>query len=204
MDQAEWVRRLQARDDDAWREFIRTFSYFAPIVARRLGLPASDHDEILQEMTVTALRSIDNLRDPSRLGSWCFTIAYRAAIHIRKSQAGGTWTVQEDDVSLVSVPTDDVPVDEVLAVQDDVRRLRAALQELNELCRRILESLYLREPRMSYKEVAEAFDMPIGSIGPNLARCLKKLRQAIRSVSNPTGRESADRNGRTNSEGSGH
>lgn len=202
MEQREWVRRLQAGEDDAWREFVRTFSYFAPIVANRLGLPASDQEEILQDMTVTALRSIQNLRDPSRLGSWTFTIAYRAAINIRKSQTGGTWAFAQDETCIASIPSDEIPIDEALAAQEDVRRLRDAMLELSDLCRRILEGLYLREPRLTYKQLSESFGMPIGSIGPNLARCLKKLRQAIRSVSDPGSREPAGRETGTQTEGS--
>lgn len=191
MEQAGWVRRLQAGEDDAWREYIRVFSYFAPIVAGRLGLPASDHDEILQEMTVTALRSIKNLRDPSRLGSWSFTIAYRAAISIRRSRTGGPRTIPEDEMSLAAIPSDEIPVDEVIAMQEELSRLRSAMLRLSEVCQQILVGLYLREPRLSYKEVSEAYGLPIGSIGPNLARCLKKLRQAIRTVSNEARRKPA-------------
>jgi hypothetical protein len=31
-------------------------------------------------------------------------------------------------------------------------------------------------PALSYAEIAELFDMPIGSIGPTRARCLQRLR----------------------------
>ena len=83
---SEWVPRLQAGDDEAWEEFVRVFSRFVPIVSARLGLSAADREEVLQEMTLTALRSIRNLRDPTRLGSWTFTIARRAAINLWKSK----------------------------------------------------------------------------------------------------------------------
>ena len=41
-------------------------------------------------------------------------------------------------------------------------------------------ALYMGEPeRSSYAEVAERLGMPVGSIGPTRARCLKRLRQVL-------------------------
>lgn len=185
MDQVEWVHLLQARDENAWREFIRTYAHFAPIVAHRFGLMVSDHDDILQDMTVTALRSISNLRDPSRLSSWTFTIATRAAITIKKSRSAGPTSLECREHSISAIPSSDPPVDEILAIQEDIRQLRRGMGQLSELCRGILEGLFLKDPRLSYREVSERFGVPIGSIGPNLARCLKRLRRAIRTVSEP-------------------
>jgi DNA-directed RNA polymerase specialized sigma24 family protein len=34
-------------------------------------------------------------------------------------------------------------------------------------------------PRPDYAEVSDALDMPVGSIGPTRARCLKKLLQLL-------------------------
>ena len=192
-DPADWVRRLQAGEDEAWRDFIRTFARFVPVVSNRLGLSETDRQEVLQDMTVTALRSIRNLRDPSRLASWTFTIANRAAINIRKSKKQRQVSETDDDSILERLPSAQAPPDELMARLEDVRWVRQALDRLSEKCRRLLESLFLREPRPSYKEIAERHGMPIGSIGPNLARCLTSLRQALGAVSNRARRLPADR-----------
>ena len=47
--------------------------------------------------------------------------------------------------------------------------------ELPDPCRRLLRVL-VADPPPAYAEIADALDMPIGSIGPTRARCLAKLR----------------------------
>jgi len=193
-DPADWVRRLQAGEDEAWRDFIRVFGRFVPVVSNRLGLREADRQEVLQDMTVTALRSIRNLRDPSRLASWTFTIANRAAINIRKSSKQRRVGDHEDDSTLERLPSPQEPPDELMARLEEARRVRRGLDRLSEKCRKLLESLFLCEPRPSYKEISERHGMPIGSIGPNLARCLKSLRQTLDAVSDRPRHAPAGRN----------
>jgi DNA-directed RNA polymerase specialized sigma24 family protein len=42
--------------------------------------------------------------------------------------------------------------------------------------------MLLAEPPMSYSEIAQALDMPIGSIGPTRARLLAALRQQVENA----------------------
>lgn len=179
----EWVPRLQAGEDQAWQDFIRVFARFVPIVSRPLGLDEAERDEVLQEMTLTAYQSIGNLRDPARLASWTFTIARRAAITQWKARRASWGTPDSGAVEVDRLPSNELPIDEILVAWEDGARLRAAVATLKPGCRRLIDDLFLVEPRSSYKEVSERYGMPIGSIGPTLARCLGSLRQAWKSVS---------------------
>ena len=66
---------------------------------------------------------------------------------------------------------------------DEASRVRQAVSGLGENCRRLIEGLFFSVPRLSYKEISERYGMPIGSIGPTLARCLQNLRRIWKSVS---------------------
>lgn len=182
-DLREWVDRLRAGEDAAWQQFVRTYSRFVPMVSLRLGLSDSEREEVLQEMTLTAYRSIGNLRDPERLASWTFTIARRAAILQLKNRRGQRLAEGEEAPEPDDFPSDDLPIDEILAGWQDGRTLHAAVARLNPGCRRLVDALFLEDPRLSYKEVSERYDMPMGSIGPTLARCLGTLRRLWKSVS---------------------
>ena len=58
---------------------------------------------------------------------------------------------------------------------DRDRRLWRAFTELPERCRVLLHLVVVVAP--PYAEVAAALDLPIGSIGPSRARCLRRLRR---------------------------
>jgi DNA-directed RNA polymerase specialized sigma24 family protein len=53
-----------------------------------------------------------------------------------------------------------------------------AFSQLPARCRELLRIL-MASPPPSYAEVAAAMDLPVGSIGPTRARCLKRLRAAL-------------------------
>jgi RNA polymerase sigma factor (sigma-70 family) len=54
-----------------------------------------------------------------------------------------------------------------------------AFEQLGSRCQELLRALFLAYPTLSYEEVAEAFGMPVGSIGPTRARCLEQLRRKL-------------------------
>jgi RNA polymerase sigma factor (sigma-70 family) len=67
-----------------------------------------------------------------------------------------------------------MPESELLRTERD-RQLWAAFHRLSPRCQRILR-LTVLAGRAEYRAVAEALDMPHGSIGPTRGRCLSSLR----------------------------
>lgn len=55
--------------------------------------------------------------------------------------------------------------------------LRAAFAELPQRCQQLL-SMFLSDPPHSYAEIHAELGIPVGSIGPQRARCLDRLRRS--------------------------
>jgi DNA-directed RNA polymerase specialized sigma24 family protein len=55
--------------------------------------------------------------------------------------------------------------------------LRVAFAQLPARCRRLL-SMLLSDPPLSYAEISAIVPIPVGSIGPQRARCLDRLRRS--------------------------
>jgi DNA-directed RNA polymerase specialized sigma24 family protein len=79
---------------------------------------------------------------------------------------------------------DDVPqfadstiIDEEILMAERNAALRAALAELPPPCQRLITML-TSDPPSSYLEISAALDIPVGSIGPQRARCLDRLRKS--------------------------
>ena len=54
--------------------------------------------------------------------------------------------------------------------------IRAAFRELSQRCQALL-TLLTRDPPTAYDEISRQLHVPVGSIGPNRARCLDRLRR---------------------------
>jgi DNA-directed RNA polymerase specialized sigma24 family protein len=89
----------------------------------------------------------------------------------RKSERLGT----ELDDALQFV--DNTMIDEEILMAERNAALRTALAELPPRYQRLLAML-TSDPPSSYAEISAALDMPVGSIGPQRARCLERLRKS--------------------------
>jgi RNA polymerase sigma factor (sigma-70 family) len=146
----------------------------------RYGLSRDDAADISQITFTILIQSLDTLRDDSRLGPWLATVARRH-----------TWRLMERNRrTIASEHLDDTSLAESAALlgksdADSIEHwelsewLDAGLSKISESCRKLLLALYFQPERSSYAEVAAHLDMPIGSIGPTRARCLKRLRQVL-------------------------
>jgi DNA-directed RNA polymerase specialized sigma24 family protein len=65
---------------------------------------------------------------------------------------------------------------EILAAELNAA-LRAAFTDLPQRCRQLL-SMLLSEPPPPYATISATLSMPVGSIGPQRARCLDRLRRS--------------------------
>lgn len=134
-------------------------------------LAGNDHDaaDIVQEASVRAFRFAGNCRGENPR-AWLLTIVRNTAC---------TWLKKNRPQAMVSV--DD---DELAEIEDtnratgsfhgaDANVLRAALEALPLEFR---EALVLRELEgLSYKEIAEIADVPVGTVMSRLARARRQL-----------------------------
>jgi RNA polymerase sigma-70 factor (ECF subfamily) len=73
--EAELLRRLQARDEQAFVECVRLHQgKVYGLVLRMLG-SRHEAEDVAQEVFVTLFKSIDGFRGDSRLGTWIYRIA---------------------------------------------------------------------------------------------------------------------------------
>ncbi|WP_431858602.1 RNA polymerase sigma factor [Azospirillum sp.] len=131
----------------------------------------ADADDLVQDCVEKALANRHALRDPSRLGGWLLSILHNLHVSgIRwRRRRGHEMPVEDfaDDVALSSPPADRA------AVRDFVR----AFEQLSEEHRRIL--LLTGLEGLSYREVAEVLEVPIGTVMSRLARARERLRALL-------------------------
>jgi DNA-directed RNA polymerase specialized sigma24 family protein len=79
---------------------------------------------------------------------------------------------------MTDIPDPADPVDAAMLLAERDRALWRALSSIGERCQQLLRVL-MASPPPTFKEVAAAMDMPIGTIGPTRQRCLGQLRQVV-------------------------
>jgi RNA polymerase sigma factor (sigma-70 family) len=165
-------RRWRAGDEAALDDLVRTMSPVLWHIVRATGLDREGAEDVVQSTWLTLVRSADAVRDAQAITRWLCTSARREAWRVSKS---ATRTRPVDDEMLdARMPVQTSPESEVVT-GDEKALLWQALARLPERCQKLLR-IVAWEPRPDYASVADALDMPIGSIGPTRRRCLDKLR----------------------------
>jgi len=110
------------------------------------------------------------IRDTSKIKSWLFTTLYREFLRLRRLDK----RVQAQDHETLDTILPPVASDIVTTL--DGASAVAALEQLDETYRAPLALFYLQD--LSYKEIAETLDIPLGTVMSRLARgkaALKKI-----------------------------
>lgn len=173
-------RRLVAScligDEEAWTELWTRYGPVVKAVARRVGCDTEEARDVLQRVALVALQRLDQLRDPEKLAGWLAgTARYQALELIRKRRPGE----QLFPGSAVHEPDPETSMQR----DRDVAVLRHALTKLDERCRRLIHSLDLEDPPLSYRDVAQVEGLAPSSIGPIRRRCLKRLGKIVEKLS---------------------
>lgn len=163
-----------AGDSLAWDSLVSRFTGLLWGTARAHRLSTADAADVVQTTWLRLVENLGRIQDPERLGGWLATTARRECLVVLKKSRREPPV--GDERWLDTVPDQRSAVDGALLVDERDSALWRVFDELPDRCRRLLRVL-LADPAPSYAEVAEALDLPIGSIGPTRQRCLSSLRR---------------------------
>jgi RNA polymerase sigma factor (sigma-70 family) len=163
---AELVERCRNGDQEAWRLLVDRYSRYVYAITRTFSLREHDAEDVFQEVFARAYERLDTLREADSLRPWLAQLTRRLCID--KLRAGSREYPGEEEPEGVEDRVEELT--EALA-------LREALEGLAEHCQEILERFFARDE--SYRTIAEALDLPSGTIASRISRCLARLRERL-------------------------
>jgi len=157
------VRDAQRGDRAAFADLYRLFARMVHgiVLARTVR---TDVDDVVQDVFVTALERLGDLREPAAFGGWLAAIARHRAVDQRRRTPLTESLI--DDVAAAR----DVDQLEAMAILDTVRSLPDAYRET--LILRLVEG-------MSGVEIADRTGLTAASVRVNLHRWMKLLREKL-------------------------
>ena len=169
------VTRAAGSDQAAWNEIVERYAPLVWSICTRFQLSNHDREDVGQNVWLLLVEQLGKLREPAALPGWLATTTHRECLRVvtaaRRSERLGT---ELDDAEQF---VDETVIDEEILMAERNAALRAAFAELPPRCRQLLAMLTSDPPR-SYAEISAGLGMPVGSIGPQRARCLERLRRS--------------------------
>jgi RNA polymerase sigma factor (sigma-70 family) len=192
-DKLALVNRIIAGDEDAEREFERTYRPRFDSRVRRAGIPNEDRQDVVQEVFVTAIsqlqRSIFRGESDSSLGAWLDKIVSGKIIDYWRSRGVEKDTLvssrKDKDGQEVSVveTLPDAPIDLsiVLGVREALERMPADL--------RVILLLSMNEGR-TLKEIGDALKHSTATVHRRLADAQETFRRLITATAHQESNDS--------------
>ena len=180
-DVPDLVRRAQRGEIAAFNTLVIRHQNAAYSLALRFLRTREAAEDVTQEAFVRAWRAIDTFRG-ERFRSWLLRIVANAArdeLRRRKRRPQRSLDETWDDSDMASID----PVEPGLGPQERAEQtelrgvLERALAELPEEWRMVV--LLSDVHGMSYEEIADAVDAPLGTVKSRLSRARARLRQLL-------------------------
>ncbi len=183
---AELVRRVQLGDKGAFDLLVRKYQQrLAKLVSRFIADPAEVED-VVQESFIKAYRALPNFRGESAFYTWLYRIATNAA---KNQLVANKRRPPKSDVDITSGATElgfelegeESPEGE--AVSFEIKQaIQLALEEMPEDLRLALTMCEF--DGLSYEEIAEVMECPIGTVRSRIFRARQALDKRLNPVIN--------------------
>jgi len=172
----QMVKECLKGNERAWSALVDKYTGLIFSVPVRFGLQPDGANEVFQEVCLSLLIELPNLREPKALPAWLMRTAWHKSIRWKRLQ--GRY-VDLDPAASESI-TDPLPMPEELEREiESEQALYDVLACLPARCYQLIRMLFFETPPLPYRQVAEKLGLAIGSIGFIRMRCLKQLRKQL-------------------------
>jgi RNA polymerase sigma factor (sigma-70 family) len=169
------VRKCVRGDEEAWSILIDKYKRLIFSIAIKYQFSIEEADEIFQDVCLTLVEVLPELREPRALPAWLIQTTSHRCFHWQRERRR---YVGDNSDEAYPTPANAIP-ENILAEIEQEQVLRDALSELPSRCLELVRMLFLQEPKLPYEQVAKKLNVATGSIGFIRMRCLKRLRQTL-------------------------
>jgi RNA polymerase sigma-70 factor (ECF subfamily) len=166
--------------------FDRYVGSLRQIYLARTGGNVDDTSDLIQEIFVKAYLKLSSYDRRYTFGQWIYTIAKNTFIdYVRKKRDDLSIDNSPGEYSRQPVSSIPNPEESIIIVQGQ-RQLEENLKKMPQKYRSLIELRFFKD--LSYEEIAEQLDMPLGTVKTQIHRARTQLCNLIAKTESTTGR----------------
>lgn len=178
------IARAAEGDMRAFEELVTRHQRRANTVAYGIVRNAEDAREITQDAFLRVHRHLKDFEGGSSFSTWLYRIVFNLSIDLIRRRAPGRAVEFEDHTDLTGAPDEWLPargeLDPFTAL-DRTRLVEVMQRCLDELPPHHRTAIILREVEgLSYEEIAEAMEVPKGTVMSRLFHARRKMQRMLR------------------------
>jgi RNA polymerase sigma factor (sigma-70 family) len=178
------VQRAVAGDQKAYAELLSRYRDAIYFMLLKMVSNSDDADDLTIEAFGKAFKNIHQYTPNFAFSTWLFKIATNNCIDfIRKRRGGTTISIdhahEDPDEVPIHIHSDEPDPEESMISQQKVKMMRDIVTKLKPRYRKLVEMRYFEE--LSYEEIAEQLELPIGTVKAQLFRARELLFNILKS-----------------------
>lgn len=178
---ADWTECMEKVKQQDKLAFATVFSHFSPRL-KQFTFRHVGNEQVALEMVQETMATVwqkSALFDGSKssLSTWIYTIARNLCFDMLRRQKGKDLHIHSEDIW----PNDYCPPDMVEHYSPEIEMLKIQivkyLDTLPDAQKKVVQAVYLEE--LPHQQVADMFDIPLGTVKSRLRLAVEKLRDTI-------------------------
>ncbi|WP_038174073.1 sigma-70 family RNA polymerase sigma factor [Vibrio pacinii] len=178
---ADWASCMEKVKQKDKQAFALVFTHFSPRL-KQFAYRHMGNEQVALEIVQDALATVwqkSTLFDGSKssLSTWIYTIARNLCFDTLRKQKGREMHIHSEDIW----PNDYCPPDMVEHYSPETEMLKQQIVKYLDLLpdaqRKVVQAVYLEE--LPHQQVADMFDIPLGTVKSRLRLAVEKLRNTI-------------------------
>lgn len=178
------IARAGDGDMRAFEELVQRHQRRANTVAYGIVRSAEDAREVTQDAFLRVHRHLKDFEGGASFSTWLYRIVYNLSIDLIRRRSPGRAVEFEDHTDLTGAPDEWLPARgerDPFAALDRTRLVEAMQRCLDELPPHHRTAIVLREVEgLSYEEIAEAMEVPKGTVMSRLFHARRKMQKMLR------------------------
>ena len=182
----ELVAAAKTGDNKAFEALLKKYRKSVYYMLLKMIKNPDDAEDLTQEAFAKAFNSIEKFDATYAFSTWLFRIATNNCIDFIRKKRVQTVSIDQpmegDDGSNIrfDVRDDDLDPNQSMLKQQRKRFLNMAIDRLPEKYRMLVELRYFKE--LSYEEVAQELQIPLGTVKAQLFRARELLNQELKNI----------------------
>lgn len=175
-----WTDAETERIPDLHREVLMLFdSLRAPLLRYSVsfGLSATDGEDIIQETFLALFDHLRKNRSRANLRGWIFRVTHNLSLKRRQRHKRQFAVIDADNYQPETYISDDLNPEQIAILGERQAQLLSIYKALSEDDQRCLQ---LRAAGLTYREIAHAMGISLGTVSNSLACSLSRLRVSDR------------------------
>ncbi|MFT7585697.1 MAG: RNA polymerase sigma-70 factor (ECF subfamily) [Cellvibrionaceae bacterium] len=175
------VKRAKAGDTRAFEALVNQHARYVYTLTNRLLPNAQEAEDLAQETFIRAWRSLGTFRGDSQFRTWLYRIAtnlcYNRLPSLKQELAA---LDPDDDVMSGMIPDKNPRAEQQVMRAEQQTELKDVIDTLPESYRLLVILRHVHD--LSYAEIAQITDLPLGTVKTGIFRARKMLKERLESV----------------------